>query len=155
MKCSFCHAPLPLTGLNCKYCGELNKLNYKSINKNVNIISKYNCPLCNDSLVEVDNIKYCNKCDGLFLCEEDLLEIVTNSVEKHKSPNPKILRFIQNNPRDNRKKTQYHPCPVCKIAMQHLNYKKVSGVILDFCEEHGIWLDGGELRQIIEWEEIR
>jgi len=26
--------------------------------------------------------------------------------------------------------------------------------LLDICEEDGIWLDGGELRQIIEWYEV-
>ena len=35
--------------------------------------------------------------------------------------------------------------------MAVVNYKKQSGVIIDICEEHGIWIDGGELRQIIEW----
>tara|TARA_B100001093_G_scaffold125141_1_gene117724 strand:+ start:391 stop:567 length:177 start_codon:yes stop_codon:yes gene_type:complete len=28
---------------------------------------------------------------------------------------------------------------------------KRSGVIVDSCREHGIWLDAGELRQMIEW----
>jgi Zn-finger nucleic acid-binding protein len=28
---------------------------------------------------------------------------------------------------------------------------KRSGVIVDSCREHGIWLDAGELRQLMEW----
>ena len=27
----------------------------------------------------------------------------------------------------------------------------LSGVIVDKCKEHGIWLDGGELRQLMDW----
>lgn len=156
MKCSFCHAPLPLKGLICKYCNQLNRLNHKSITQTTNsdVISKYNCPLCQKKLVQIDEIHYCKKCDGLFITEEHLMEIVSKNVQKRTSNNSEILRFIQNHPRDNRKKTQYHPCPICQRPMQHLNYKKVSGVILDVCEEDGIWLDGGELRQIIEWEEL-
>ena len=38
--------------------------------------------------------------------------------------------------------------------MSIVNYKNCSGVILDVCEEHGIWLDGGELRQIMDWYEV-
>jgi len=157
MKCSFCHAPLPLNGLNCKYCGKLNQLNFSTVNKEAKesyVKSKYSCPLCQSHLNIIDDLKHCQKCDGLFLTEEQLFDTVSKTMEK-KETNPHLLRFIQNNPRDNRRKTQYLPCPICEETMQHLNYKKVSGVIVDFCEEHGIWLDGGELRQIIEWEEIR
>ena len=28
---------------------------------------------------------------------------------------------------------------------------KRSGVIVDSCRDHGIWLDAGELRQLLEW----
>jgi Zn-finger nucleic acid-binding protein len=36
--------------------------------------------------------------------------------------------------------------------MQRMNYKAISGVIVDRCLRHGVWLDGGELRQIFEWK---
>ncbi len=26
-----------------------------------------------------------------------------------------------------------------------------SGVVVDSCREHGLWLDSGELRQLMEW----
>jgi len=35
--------------------------------------------------------------------------------------------------------------------MQRINFGSQSGVIADKCRSHGIWLDGGELRQILEW----
>ena len=28
---------------------------------------------------------------------------------------------------------------------------KRSGVIVDSCRDHGLWLDAGELRQLMEW----
>ena len=28
---------------------------------------------------------------------------------------------------------------------------KRSGVIADYCRDHGLWLDAGELRQLLEW----
>lgn len=40
-------------------------------------------------------------------------------------------------------------CPDCRLPM---NKAWVSRVPLDYCEveEHGIWFDGGELRQVLE-----
>lgn len=37
------------------------------------------------------------------------------------------------------------PCPVCGSIM---NMTQVEGVTVDTCEEHGIWLDRGELELI-------
>ena len=36
--------------------------------------------------------------------------------------------------------------------MQRINYRVVSGVVVDRCLRHGVWLDGGELRQLFEWK---
>jgi Zn-finger nucleic acid-binding protein len=46
---------------------------------------------------------------------------------------------------------KYIKCPVCDKFMNRLNFGSRSGVIVDKCKEHGIWLDGGELKQIMEW----
>jgi Zn-finger nucleic acid-binding protein len=35
--------------------------------------------------------------------------------------------------------------------MNRINFGAQSGVIVDKCKEHGVWLDGGELRQLMEW----
>jgi len=35
--------------------------------------------------------------------------------------------------------------------MNRINFGTKSGVIVDRCKEHGVWLDGGELRHLFEW----
>jgi Zn-finger nucleic acid-binding protein len=35
--------------------------------------------------------------------------------------------------------------------MHRRNYGKKSGVIIDICTEHGMWLDPGELERILSW----
>ena len=35
--------------------------------------------------------------------------------------------------------------------MNRVNYGVKSGVIIDRCKNHGVWLDGGELRHLMEW----
>jgi Zn-finger nucleic acid-binding protein len=46
---------------------------------------------------------------------------------------------------------RYRPCPVCKALMNRSQYGKYSRVIVDTCKQHGVWLDEGELSQILEW----
>ncbi len=43
-------------------------------------------------------------------------------------------------------------CPVCSDFMQRKNFGARSGVIADRCNKHGIWLDGGELKRLMEWK---
>jgi Zn-finger nucleic acid-binding protein len=48
-------------------------------------------------------------------------------------------------------KVHYLPCPQCGKLMSRMNYAVRSGVIMDVCRTHGIWLDRDEIREIIEF----
>jgi len=43
----------------------------------------------------------------------------------------------------------YVPCPVCTTLMNRVNFAGCSGVVIDWCKEHGTWFDSSELRQIV------
>lgn len=45
----------------------------------------------------------------------------------------------------------YRPCPVCSDLMNRRNYGRRSGVIVDLCGRHGVWLDHAELTRVLEW----
>lgn len=45
----------------------------------------------------------------------------------------------------------YRPCPECGQLMNRSQYGRYSRVIVDTCKAHGVWLDEGELSQILEW----
>lgn len=45
-------------------------------------------------------------------------------------------------------RVQYRKCPECGGYMQRKNYGTHSGVIVDWCGEHGTWLDADELGAI-------
>jgi len=162
MTCTFCSAPLPKKGLICEYCGKRNPLNLKVLSK-IEIErqeASHSCPTCD---VTCDNINIgrtkriiiqrCNDCDGLFLGEDILEELVkAQSVIKEKI-DLQILRFIKDHPRPQKETViRYKRCPVCDSMMHRLNYRAVSGVIVDKCHKHGIWLDAGELLQLYEWK---
>lgn len=46
---------------------------------------------------------------------------------------------------------QYRPCPECAQLMNRSQYGRYSRVIVDTCKAHGVFLDEGELTQILEW----
>ena len=162
MRCKFCSAPLPKKGLICDYCGKRNPLNLNVLSK-VDIEDKHTehqCPVCK---VSFDNINIglkkrvlvqrCDSCDGLFITEDILEQLMQDKKVAKESIDLHVLRFVQNNPRQNREtKISYRNCPVCDTMMQRYNYKTASGVVVDRCLRHGIWLDGGELKQLFEWQ---
>ncbi|MDF1563432.1 MAG: zf-TFIIB domain-containing protein [Deltaproteobacteria bacterium] len=45
----------------------------------------------------------------------------------------------------------YIRCPKCETLMNRTNWEKRSGVIVDWCRAHGIWLDAGEIAQVRSW----
>ena len=164
MRCKFCSAPLPKKGLICNYCGQRNPLNLNVLSK-VEFEEKnteYNCPVCditfdniNIGLKQRVIIQRCNDCDGIFITEDILEQMIHKQKIDKEKMDFNILRFIQNNPRQQRETIiRYRKCPVCDQIMQRINYRSVSGVIVDRCLRHGIWLDGGELKQLFEWKSV-
>ena len=48
-------------------------------------------------------------------------------------------------------KLMYLQCPQCATLMNRYNFANRSGVVIDKCAEHGIWLDRDDLRRVIEF----
>ena len=42
-------------------------------------------------------------------------------------------------------------CPSCNRVMLKKNFARISGIRVDQCFDHGYWLDGGELKEVIEF----
>jgi len=165
MRCKFCSAPMPQKGPICDYCGKRNSLNFNTFSKiSVKKKSKnLDCPVCKTSLDDINIgsneevvIQHCEKCDGTFMKESILQTLIKQKTIDKKKIDHLMVSFVQNNPRHEiEKNTKYRPCPVCQKTMSRYNYAAVSGIILDKCfHKHGIWLDGGELRQIFEWKNV-
>lgn len=155
-RCKSCSAPL--SGIFCDYCGARNNVDlhsFKTINVRPNQVR--NCPVCHSRMQTIDVgkkvpflIERCESCFGLFFDKEELETMIDLSVKGSRNVNIKVLQELTENPRfvD---VVVYRRCPVCRKHMNRKNYGRRSGVIMDECAEHGIWLDPGELRQIMEW----
>lgn len=105
------------------------------------------CPHCKVSLeIQVhdgDEYDICSKCGGIWLdrgefqkatrpsgvrCNEDFAgEFLREPVKEQKG---------------------YIPCVRCGKLMNRKNFRRISGVIIDECSRHGVWLDHGELKKI-------
>ncbi len=44
----------------------------------------------------------------------------------------------------------YIPCPECRKLMNRKNFSG-SGIVLDWCRDHGSWFDRGELHRIVQF----
>lgn len=160
MKCNFCASPLAPNTLVCEYCNQRNPLNVlvsKEALKETQL-QEYNCAEC-----KTDTLKYielggiqksimvmqCTECKGMFIDKEILEELIFLYGWKRKSVHQKIESIEPQN--ITQSKTLY-PCPVCSASMKRYTFKVSSNVLIDECPSHGIWLNHGELRALIEWK---
>lgn len=155
-RCKNCSAPLDK--IFCTYCGARNDVDLDDFKPfNARPLQSRPCPVCHDDMRTIDVgkkvpflIERCDSCYGLFFDKNELEEMIETSVKGGKNVDIGLLTELVENPRyvD---VVVYRRCPVCKKHMQRKNYGRRSGVIMDVCADHGVWLDPGELRQIMEW----
>jgi len=161
-RCSNCNAPLPDGSPLCAYCGDRNDIDLKGIHyfTTHENDSPRTCPRCDVRLKTLDLklkgrflIDRCEDCLGLFFDPGELEALLEATVSN--------VFLIDRNGLDgiNQNRLAQHPvayikCPVCSQLMNRVNFGVRSGVIIDRCRAHGVWLDGGELRHLMEWMKL-
>jgi len=115
--------------------------------------SDLKCPICETELVQTTigqhSLHECVQCGGLWIDKNSFQEICTLEEEQEailqfrseESPSPGKKKF--------KRKRTYVPCPECGKLMNHKNFSRCSGIILDWCRDHGSWFDRRELQQIV------
>jgi Zn-finger nucleic acid-binding protein len=158
--CSNCSAPLPSNSITCEYCGSRNDIDLKGVNYYTTHEddSARICPRCRITLETIDLklngsflIERCDQCLGLFFDPGELDALLEATVSNVFTINRGMLESINTTSRSSDYGVSYIPCPVCTKLMNRVNFGTKSGVIVDRCKEHGVWLDGGELRHLFEW----
>lgn len=48
---------------------------------------------------------------------------------------------------------RFRTCPVCANTLRKDVFQYGSGIVVDTCDEHGTWVDAGEVEQIEAWAE--
>jgi Zn-finger nucleic acid-binding protein len=151
---------MPANSIICDYCGTRNDTDLKGVHKYTVTVphSERICPRCNISISTIDLkingkflIERCDQCLGLFFDPGELEALLKASVQHVYNVNHHKLNELNKNLRRQDFPAAYIKCPVCSKIMNRVNFGAKSGVIIDRCSEHGIWLDGGELRHLLEW----
>ena len=93
----------------------------------------------------------CPSCLGLFLPIGALERLLEQQSGPVLGVDHRLLQALAEMPRASRGPLRYRRCPSCSELMQRSLQGKRSGVVVDRCRDHGLWLDAGELRQLLEW----
>lgn len=158
--CSNCSAPLPQDSIRCDYCGSRNDTDLIGVHYYTTheIESERTCPRCRIRLRTIDLningrflIERCDDCLGLFFDPNELETLLEATVTNVFAINRNRLDSINTTMRTGDYGVTYIKCPVCSKFMNRVNFGTKSGVIVDRCKDHGVWLDGGELRHLFEW----
>jgi Zn-finger nucleic acid-binding protein len=179
LHCASCGGPLENAGRNCSYCGALIDPTAKRMNAYCPHClamspddARYCCG-CGEPLVKVleepktapDRCPRCTVamrrralashhplecplCLGVFLDGDEFIAIFTDQQRRRETARhpsgPESARLAFEDVR-------YLPCPSCEQPMNRVNYDKRSGVIIDYCAEHGYWFDAGEIEKVYRW----
>jgi len=158
--CTNCSAPLPLNSVKCEYCGSRNNVDLTGISYYTvhDLDTARICPVCTVHLKTIDLgingkflIERCEECLGLFFDPGELEALLEYSVKNVFEINRSRLELFKLSPQTNGRIATYVKCPICAKMMNRINFGARSGVVIDRCREHGVWLDAGELRQLCEW----
>ncbi len=84
----------------------------------------------------------CPSCNGLWVPTETLEPLIEGGA-RHTQPEEG-----GDQPRRLSRDVRYLKCPTCSQMMSRRNYGRVSGIIVDTCPQHGVWLDKGELEAL-------
>jgi Uncharacterized protein conserved in bacteria len=109
------------------------------------------CPRCRSDMQALKlgetEVQECGACGGLWL-DPTSLQRLSDARESHadvisalatrlpaNAVAPEVVRYV--------------PCPSCAKLMNRTNFAKSSGIVLDTCKDHGVWLDRGELERVL------
>lgn len=161
MDCTSCGAPLPARSTVCQFCSKVNDVDLRRIHANTTAapLSDRICPRCEKPMPTIDVlpgetflIEQCSDCKGLFFDPNELEALIDKSVDHvYDVDHQRIQTLIEEEGRPDMHTVRYVRCPVCQKVMNRRSYGAKSGVIVDQCRDHGVWLDGGELNLILKW----
>ena len=159
--CNHCGAPLAANTNLCNYCGTRNDVDLHakfpySIEPEQ---SQRTCPACTIPLQTIrllanENlyIERCEQCYGMFFDRNELEYVLHHGVSHVHDINRQHIDNINQDRYRKPAKVEYLKCPECGELMNRNNFGHRSGVVIDRCALHGVWLENGELIHLLEWK---
>lgn len=138
-KCNYCGKDISVKYNVCPFCGG-------HLHDRVETASPI-CPRCKVTLklylADGEEYDICPKCGGLWL-DRGEFRLVTREHDVYRKEDD-MGEYLREPSKDT---VEYIPCVRCGKLMNRKNFAKISGVIIDECGMHGVWLDAGELEKI-------
>lgn len=160
-RCHSCSAPLPANSNRCRYCCVRNDVDIQG-KLDFSIENDYSqriCPECEIPLQTISvqmqqtlEIERCTTCYGLFFDPGEIQLMLQNSVSDELPTHFQLLGNINRDRYQRQNKIKYLKCPICRVLMNRVNFAKRSGVVIDQCRNHGVWLNNGEITHLMEWK---
>jgi Zn-finger nucleic acid-binding protein len=91
----------------------------------------------------------CRECKGIFIS----FELFEKAIMHYGLRRKNIPKKIDAPDEKKRDRDNLYPCPICQQTMKRFVYKISSSVLIDRCDNHGVWLNHGELKELIEWKQ--
>jgi Zn-finger nucleic acid-binding protein len=142
VRCGGCYHMNVPEAVHCMGCGHA--LGLEPIPEDAELL----CPDCQGRLSAFRGgagvLHDCARCGGQLVEHallRDLLE--QREVDGSAAPRPAARRGRVDT------QVRYRPCPACGQLMNRKNFAGSSGVVVDMCKPHGIWLDRGELPRLL------
>jgi Zn-finger nucleic acid-binding protein len=112
------------------------------------------CPRCKSALrsrtVGKTALVECSSCGGLWIAQDDL-DRICEKADEEELVSRTLAGSLPTHPVDPTIGPTYIPCPTCHDLMVRKNFGGSSGILIDVCRGHGVWLDHRELERILEF----
>jgi len=115
------------------------------------------CPKCSTPLkheeLEEGKVDHCEQCKGVWVSATDEKKVLEIKPEVFSIDELRRLRSLYK-PFWTEQPAKYVPCPECGQLMNRKIWGSHSGVLVDFCRNHGTWFDAGEVEKIREYVKL-
>ena len=110
------------------------------------------CPVCSEPMTrscdDVVRFAHCSRCGGEWVCRDGLSAAVAAETPNAVPSGAATGGTGTLRPAD--LEVVYRGCPECGGRMNRRQFLPGSGVIIDECLSHGVWLDSEERERILE-----
>jgi Zn-finger nucleic acid-binding protein len=97
----------------------------------------------------------CQRCGGLWMTHDDFNLLTKQAANEGLNVEPRQAPKIARGPQVDLPLAEhgmhYRECVICKQLMVKQNFAHTSGVVVDVCGRHGIWLAADALPRIVDW----
>lgn len=158
MKCTSCGGRLEGKMTFCPFCGVRQDVDLRQVHfRDLGVDESLPCPCCATPLDVIEfetepviRIERCTTCHGMFFNPGEIEALLNAQTNPLVWLDPVQIEQIATD-FGYHHEVVYRRCPMCAERMSHLNFAGRSGVILDRCGTHGVWLEGSELRRLTGW----